>query len=164
MKLTKNQLQSIIKEEYLRITPVKRGQVMSEARADYLAEQILQEGPIMSMLRAALGGAGEAISSALGGAFKPVTDSINSFADSAKKVKSDFTKFVGGIKDKALKDAVEKVKASLTSSLRNAIQSEVSAGMKVLNVVLKDEDQAKATSASILSAVLGELQSGDSGK
>ncbi len=44
MRLNESRLRAIIKEEYDRVTPTRSGQRMTEARARYLAEEVMKEG------------------------------------------------------------------------------------------------------------------------
>ena len=103
MQITKKQLQQIIKEEYLRVTPAAAGTLMTEARANYLAEQVLDEGlwdSIKAGFAALKGGAGAAggkLGDAAGKALAPAVAAVKSAAAGAAKAAGDVSNFVNQI-------------------------------------------------------------------
>jgi hypothetical protein len=169
MKLTKNQLQSIIKEEYLRITPVKRGQVMSEARANYLAEQVLEEGLWDSIkagwaaFKGAATGGGSKLGDDAAKLLGPVIQQVQAVAQAAAKASADVQGFIGSIKDEAVKKAVEEARKSFEDSLKGSISSALSDGIKNLQSAGMSEEEAKTLASTILSAELANL-AGKGGK
>jgi|GEM_PF-3127394 len=169
MKLTKNQLQNIIKEEYLRITPVKRGQVMSEARANYLAEQILEEGLWDSIkagwaaFKGAAAGGGSKLGDDAAKLLGPVIQQVQAVTQAAAKASADVQGFIGSIKDAAVKKAVEEARKSFEDSLKGSISSALSDGIKNLQSAGMSEEEAKTLASTILSAELANL-AGKGGK
>jgi len=60
MRITNTQLRKLIREEYDRVTPTRPGQLMTEARANYLAEELLDEGLFDNIKALFAGGAAAA--------------------------------------------------------------------------------------------------------
>lgn len=160
MQITKNQLQRIIREEYLRVTPTKPGALMTEARANYLAEQVLDEG-LWDSIKAGFAGvksgasvAGGKLGDAAGKALAPAIASVKSVAAGAAQAASDVSNFVSQIKDEALKAAALASQDSFRASMRSDVQKALGVGIKQLVSAGMTEDEAKSLASAILSSEL----------
>lgn len=153
MNITESKLREIIKEEYLRATPVKAGGLMSEHRAMYLAELVLQEG-LWDSLKASVKGVGAGVKSAAGAAAGIAMDSVKAAAapmiNAAKAGKAAIDK----IADDASKAAAQAAADSLTSSLKAEITKQTAAIIQKLVKSGKSEDEAKAQASGIVTAAL----------
>ena len=173
MKITESRLRQIIKEEYLRVTPVMPGEIMSEARAMYLAEEIVNEGFFTNALGAikglasGIGAAGAKAGEKAAGAASKVGGQLAAAAQKlAAPVAAAGKDAIAAIKD--IKDAGVKaaamtasntIKAALEKEVKNQvaiiIQKEVAAG--------KDEASAKAEAEAVVSNALAAALMGIGG-
>ena len=160
MQITKKQLQQIIKEEYLRVTPTAAGTLMTEARANYLAEQVLDEG-LLDSIKAGFAGlkggsraAGSKLGDAAGKALAPAVAAVKSAAAGASKAAGDVSNFIGQIKDDALKAAAQAAQESFKNSLRSDVQKALATGIKQLVSAGMSEDEAKSLASTILTSEL----------
>jgi hypothetical protein len=160
MQITKSQLQQIIREEYLRVTPAAAGTLMTEARANYLAEQVLDEGLWDSIkagfagLKAGAGAAGGKLGDAAGKALAPAVAAVKSAGAAAAKAAGDVSNFVGQIKDEALKAAATAAQDSFRASLRADVQKALATGIKQLVSAGMSEDEATSLASTILTSEL----------
>ncbi len=160
MQITKKQLQQIIKEEYLRVTPAAAGTLMTEARANYLAEQVLDEGlwdsikAGFSALKGGSAAAGGKLGDAASKALAPALAAVKSAGAAASKAAGDVSNFVGQIKDEALKAAAQAAQESFKNSLRSDVQKALSSGIKQLVSAGMSEDEAKSLASTILTSEL----------
>ena len=174
MKITKKQLQSLIREEYLRSTPrTRRGHMMNEVRANMLAQQTINEG-FFDVLKGFVKGAGKSggeVAAAVGdkanAKMTAAANAMGKFMQTAEKTAADYKDAIAAFADEKLKgvmdnikDAIkEEIKASLVKSVKKGIQDLVKAGM--------DEKDAKefvvqATTAGTAQAT-AEVASGGGG-
>lgn len=153
MNITESRLRQIIKEEYLRATPVKAGQLMSEHRAMYLAEQVMQEG-LWDSLKAAIKGVGAGAKSAAGAVGGIAMDAVKSAAapmiNAAKAGKAAIDK----IADDASKAAAQAAADSLKASLQAEITKQTAEIIQKLVKSGKSEEEAKAQASGIVTAAL----------
>lgn len=163
MKITESKLREIIKEEYLRAVPVAPGALMSEARADYLAEQVLEEG-LWDNIKAGFAGlkaggskAAEKMGGAASKALTPAVQAVKSVASSAVKAAGQVSDAIGKIKDESLKSAALAAQKSFQDSLKSSVQSSLSAGIKQLVSAGMSEDEAKSFASSILTSELMKI-------
>lgn len=168
MKITRKQLRNVIREEYLRSTPMtEKGQMMSEARANLMAEQILEEGLFGTIKAgfAALKGGAAAAGGALGDiaakALEPATKAVQQVATAAKTAASNVATAINNIKDESLKAAAEAAKKSLSDSLKSTLQKELADGLKQLIAAGMDEKEAKTLVSTIASAEIVSLVGND---
>ena len=174
MKITEASLKRIIKEEYLRITPTKPGQLMSEARAQYLAEQIIYEIGIFDKLKAFVSGRGAAYgqvadkaSDAAGkvagkaadkakGAVTAVAGAVKNATGPIVKAGKEAAQAIAQIRDDGLKAAAEKAKKSLQASMEAEIKNNLAYMIKFVknnNKGISDED-ASTQAAGIITAAI----------
>lgn len=164
MKITHNQLRRIIKEEYERATPVQPGQIMSEARAMYLAEQVMNEG-ILGDLWAGFAGAGkkagekagEAITTAgkkageiAGDVRARAKQAVEKVAAPLKKAGETAVKAIEDIADAGLKAAAKNSAKDIEASLFPIIKSEVA---KMIAKLVKSGETEQAAQAAALGMV-----------
>jgi hypothetical protein len=153
MNITESRLRQIIKEEYLRATPIKAGQLMSEHRAMYLAEQVMQEG-LWDSLKAAIKGLGAGAKSAAGAVGGIAMDAVKSAAapmiNAAKAGKAAIDK----IADDASRAAAEAAADSLKTSLQAEITKQTAQIIQKLVKSGKSEEEAKAQASGIVTAAL----------
>lgn len=171
MKITSKHLRNIIREEYLRSTPPTRpGQMMSEARANLVAEEMLEEGlfdTIKAGFAALKGGASKAaekMGDEASKALAPATKAIAQVASAAKSAAQGVADTVGKIKDEALKAAAESARTSLQNSLKSALQKSLADGLKNLTSAGMDEASAKTLISSIASAEIASLVGSSGGQ
>lgn len=167
MQLSSKQLRTVIREELLRSTPVtRRGQRMSEVRANLIADQMLEEGLFDSIKRgfAALKGAASGGASALGDeagkALAPAAKAIQAVAASAKAAASGVADSLGKIKDEALKAAAAAAKTAMQNSLRTAVQTAIKDGLKNLTAAGMKEEEAKTFISTMAAAEIAALVGG----
>jgi hypothetical protein len=164
MKISHNQLRRIIKEEYQRVTPVQPGQVMSEARAMYLAEEVMAEG-FLGNLWAGLKGAGSETGKKAGAAAGAAKDAVVQKATAAGKEISaaaqkivapiatagkEAAKAIGDIKDAGVRAAAENAAAELKATLGPMIKQQVAQLIKSEVKSGKDEASAKVEAEAIV--------------
>ena len=160
MQITKKQLQQIIKEEYLRVTPAAAGTLMTEARANYLAQQVLDEGLLdfiqskFAGFKAGAGVAGGKLGDAAGKALAPAVAAVKSAAAGAAKAAGDVSNFVSQIKDETLKAAAQAAQESFKNSLKSDVKKALATGIKQLVSAGMSEDEAKSLASTILTSEL----------
>ena len=165
MKITEARLKRIIREEYLRVTPVKPGQLMSEARARHLASEVMQEG-LFGTLKAfmkggasvagkAAGAAGEAAKGAAGavaGAAKGAGKAVAGAAKGAAGAVAGAGKAAAGLAADAVKSAVgpvvnagKEAKRALNSIKNDAVKTySVAAYESIRDTITKEVESAMA--------------------
>lgn len=164
MKITQKQLKRLIREEYLRSSlPTSPGQMMTEARANMIAEQMLEEG-LFDVVKAGFKGltaAGGAVAQKLGDAasksFGSVGKALQQVASQAKTAYDSVAKAVGEIKDTAVKSAAEAAKKSLEDSLTATMKKELATTVAALTKAGMKEEEAKTLAASIASGAAAKL-------
>ena len=155
MRLTESQLRRMIKEEYLRVTPVNPGEIMSEARAVYLAEEMLNEWTFGSLVSAAKGGAKElgkkgkeAVGNGLEKIGAPIAAAASAVKDAAGKAGKAIESIKNDVAKAAAKEAAETLKAQLAGQIKkytaDLIKNLVASGM--------DEAQAQAAAVAVITA------------
>jgi len=149
MRITETQLRSIIKEEYLRSTPVRPYGIMSEARAQYLTEEMLDEGLWNSIKALAAGVKGGA-----GAALKPLGDAVGKAATQAKETATAAAKSISALGDKAKTAAAQAAFESMKSSVESSIKSSMQNGLKELVKAGMSEDEAKAFAGELVAAAV----------
>lgn len=163
MRITETQLRSIIKEEYLRSTPTRPGMLMTEARANALAEEMLEEGLFdaikagWSALKGGAGAAADKMGEKAGAALAPAIKAVQSVAAAAKNAANSVSTAIGEIKDEALKKAAEAAKESFRQSLESSMKTALANGLKNLTGAGMDEKEAKTLAATIMGAELAAL-------
>ena len=164
MKITRSQLRRIVREEYIRSTPATRpGSIMTEARANLLAEQMVDEGLFDTIkagfagLKAGAGKTAEKLGDAAGKALEPAAKAVQQVAAAAKTAADNVTNAVAAIKDDALKAAAEAAKNSLKNSLQTTLKKELSSGLKALTGAGMDEKEAKALISTIASSEIAAM-------
>lgn len=164
MKITSRQLRRIIREEYLYATPSTRsGAIMTEARANLLAEQMVDEGLFDTIkagfagLKAGAGKTAEKLGDAAGKALEPAAKAVQQVAAAARTAAENVSNAVSSIKDEALKAAAEAAKNSLRSSLQTALKKELASGLKALTGAGMDEKEAKALISTIASSEIAAM-------
>ena len=173
MKITESKLRQIIKEEYLKVTPVMPGEVMSEARAMYLAEEIVNEGFFGNVLGAIKGlaaGAG-AVGKAAGGKAAGVASKAGEgLASAAQKLAApiaaagkDAVAAIKDIKDAGVKAAAVAASNSIKSSLEKEVKNQVALIIKQEVAAGKDEASAKAEAEAVVSNALAAALMGIGG-
>lgn len=157
MKLTRKQLSKIIREEYLRSTPATPpGQMMTEARARMLAEQVMDEG-LFDMLKAVAAGVGagadvvkKAAGQAAGAAAKKVQAAVAPVIDAGKAA-------AGAIKslaDETQKAAATAMAQQLFKTLKAEIDKALPAMIKKFVAGGASEENAKADAAAAMAAAI----------
>jgi hypothetical protein len=168
MRLTEEKLRSIIKEEYLRVTPVKPGNVMSEARALYLADEVLQEGWFSNLfagVKGAAGKAGEKASAAgevVAGkaeeAGRAISAAAQKFAAPIKAAGETAMQAMKDIKDAGVRAAAENAASELKAALEPMIKQQVAELIKKEVQAGKDEAAAKMeANALVMNALAAAL-------
>ena len=131
----------IIQEEILRVTPVKPGQLMSEHRAQYLAEEMLNEGFFSSIKHALKGTAAGA--KVLGDPFVQKVKSVGNAISAAGKQALDAVKATA---DEVVKAYQEAVVQSFRDDFNKLIQKKSAEMIKMLvNKKKMSEEDAKST-------------------
>lgn len=147
MQITRKQLSRIIKEEYLRSTPKTRpGHMMTEARANLLAEQVIEEG-FFDVIKAGWAGLKAGVGEAAAKAFAPVAKAAGQVQAAAKTMADNLNKALGEIKEEAVKKAALAAQASLQESLKSAMQKGIADGIKNLVAAGMKEEAAKTAVA-----------------
>ena len=161
-RLTEQQLRKIIREEYTLLASANKN-VLTEAQANHLADELLEEGlfdNIKSLFAGAKGGAGAAAKK-LGdkavSAMKPLGQYAQNMAKQAKQAASDFGSFVDSVKDEAVKSAIEARKESMKNSVQAAVKKEVSSGLQDLTKAGVDPKEAKGIVSMTVNAALAEI-------
>lgn len=160
MKITHNQLRRIIKEEYERATPVQPGQIMSEARAMYLAEEVMNEG-FFKNVWAGLTGAGKEAGKKAGAAKDVVVQKATAagqeisaaakrFAEPIAAAGRTAVKAIEDIKDAGTRAAAESAAAELKAALEPMIKKQVAELIKNEVKSGKDEAAAKVEAEAIV--------------
>lgn len=160
MKITHNQLRRIIKEEYERATPVQPGQLMSEARALYLAEEVMNEG-FFKNVWAGLTGAGKEAGKQAAAAKdvavqkatavgQEISAAAKRFAEPIAAAGRTAAKAIGDIKDAGTRAAAESAAAELKATLEPMIKKQVAELIKNEVKSGKDETAAKAEAEAIV--------------
>ena len=179
MKLSEQSLRRIIKEEYLRVTPVNPGEIMSEARALYLADEVLQEGWFSNLFAGAKGAAKEtgkkaaAAGAAVGEKAKEAGAAVSAKAKEAGAAVSAAAARVAApikaageaaastlkdIKDAGVRAAAENAAAELKSTLEPMIRKQVAELIKKEVQSGKNEAQAKEeANALVMNALAAAL-------
>lgn len=168
MRITKRQLESLIREEYLRSTPRTRpGMRMSEARANMLAQQILDEG-LLDRLKAKFSGkaakagaVADALGGAAAGAFDKAVDAAASMIGPAKSAYEQMMKSISSVDDEGTQNELKTIKASLENSIRSSLQKAIKDGVSDLVKTAKmEEDQAQSLVITIANGVIGGALAG----
>lgn len=165
MKITRSQLRRIVREEYIRSTPATRpGSIMTEARANLLAEQMVDEGLFDTIkagfagLKAGAGAGAGALGDAASKALEPAAKAVQQVVASAKTAAGNVSQAIQKIESDVAKSAAEAFKNSITNSLQNALKKELASGLKTLTGPGKmKEEAAKALLATIASAQITAL-------
>lgn len=164
MKISSKQLRSLIREEYLRSTPVtRRGQMMSEARANMLAEQMIEEGLFDSIkagfaaFKAGASKTAEKMGDAAGKALEPAAKAAQAMAGQAKAAYDNVSKAVSAIKDETMKAAAEAAKKSLEDSLKSTLQKALADSVANLTKSGMEEKEAQTLAATIANGVIGNI-------
>jgi hypothetical protein len=164
MKLTRKQLSKIIREEYLRSTPATPpGQMMTEARANMIVEQMIDEGLFdtikagFAALKGGAAGASEKVGEKAAAALAPAAKAIASVTASAKQAAQSVAASVKDIKDTAVKAAAEAAQKSLKDSLTAALKKELAAALQNLTKAGMAEDQAKTLVSTIAGSEIAAL-------
>lgn len=153
-----------LRESYLRNTPPTRpGQLMSEARADMLADQLLEVGFLGGLKKAAAGAM--AVGGAIGKAFLgPVAAAAKTTAKAAAETMAAYAKAMAEIKDEAQKAKCEALKDTIRTQVFNIAKKTTSQGIKELVEVGMEEAEAKAVVSTILADAIAEAQQGSEAK
>jgi CTP:molybdopterin cytidylyltransferase MocA len=170
MKITEAQLRKIVRQEYVRNHSMRRslianrqGNVMTEARARHIANEVINEG-LFSTIKAgfsALMKGGGVVADKLGdkatAALQPVAKAITAAAKRAGEVAAATAAMIRGIKDDAVRAAVEEFQESLKTSLSNSLKTQIQEGIQDLTNAGIPEEEAKNLVATITTSVLSEL-------
>jgi len=157
MRITERQLRSIIKEEYLRSTPVRPGMLMSEARAEYLAQEILDEG-LWSSIKSLGAGAKAAVGGAASVVMKPLDQAAEKIALAAAETAKSAYAAIKLEKDKVKAAALEASMASMETSIKAAIKTAMQDAMKHFVKAKMTEDEAKAEASKLaIAATAGAI-------
>jgi len=166
-KLTEAKLRQMVREEFNRSQDGEETRlVMTEARANTVAGEVLEEGLFDTIKAgfAALTAGGSAAASKMGTeagkAFKPAIDLVGKITKAAADTKKNVTKGIASIKDAAVKKAALAAQKSFQASLSSALKKEIATGVANLSKAGMSEDEAKSLIATIASdaclAVLGQ--------
>jgi hypothetical protein len=171
MKITRAQLRRVIREEYIRSTPATRpGTIMTEARANLLAEQMVDEGLFDAIkagfagLKAGAGKSAEKIGDAASKALEPAAKAVQQVAASAKTAAGNVSKAIGAITDDVVKAAAEAALKSLQDSLQATLKKELSTGLQNLVKAGMEEPQAKALISTMASSEIASMVGSGSGE
>ncbi|NBO99467.1 MAG: hypothetical protein EBU90_04970 [Proteobacteria bacterium] len=173
MKITESKLREIIKEEYLRVTPVMPGEIMSEARAMYLAEEIVNEGffgNVLAGIKGAIKGVGAAgakagekaagAASSVGGQLAAAAQKLTAPIAAAGK---DAAAAIKDIKDAGVKAAAVAASNSIKSSLEKEVKNQVALIIQKEVASGKDEAAAKAEAEAVVANALAAALMGIGG-
>lgn len=178
MQITTKQLRRIIREEYIRATPPTRpGQLMTEQRANLLAEQMLEEG-LFDIIKAGVAGlkagtgavAGAAAKGAKGAVSKigdtaskalaPAAAAVQKMAAAASETAKSVTTAIGAIKDDAVKKAAEAAQETLKQSLKDSLKKSLATAVQNLVSAGIDENEAKTLASEFASAAMADVFGG----
>jgi hypothetical protein len=164
MNITESRLRTIIKEEYLKITPVEAGQLMSEHRAMYLAEQVIAEGffgnlaaglkGMVAGTGAAVGKAGEKASGAAGKASAELASAAKKFIAPVAAAGKDAAAAIKDIKDAGVKAAAVAASNTIKAALEKEVKNQVALIIKKEVASGKSEAEAKLEAEAIVSNAL----------
>ena len=164
-KLTEAQLRKMIRQEYKMIS-ISRKPLITEARANQLATEILNEGIIFNAVKgffAKIKGGATTAGKILGDealkALQPVGAALAKAKQNAVASTADFGEFVAKIKDEAAKAAIEAQKESMKNSVTNIVKKELAGGISELTSSGFTPEEAKGMMSNILAAVLSEITS-----
>lgn len=138
-KLTESQLRDLIRNELSAHKVTKRGEAMTEARANYLAENIINELGIFAAIGAGLkglmaggGAAGKALGNAATKALVPIGKAAAAMKNQASAAIKSVDEFVSNIADEAVKSAVEARRETIKTSVEGTIKKAAAEGMRDL--------------------------------
>lgn len=162
MRLTESQLRRMIKEEYLRVTPINPGEIMSEARATYLAEEMLNEWTFGSLFAGLKGGAkelgkkagsaAEKGKEAVGKGLEKIGAPIAAAASAVKDAAVNAGKAIEGIKNDVAKAAAKEAAETLKAQLAGQIKKYAADLIKNLVASGMDEAEAQAAAAAVITS------------
>lgn len=162
-RLDEQRLRRMIREEYYAITPVKRGELMTEARAELVAAELLEEGlfanikALFSGLKAGAGKSAEKLGDKAAEKLKPVGQFVQNVKKQAAQGAKDFAAFVNDVSDAAVKSALEARVQSMKSSVQAAIKKEISGGLQDLVKAGMDEKDAKGIISVAVQAAIADI-------
>jgi hypothetical protein len=137
--ISSSTVKRIIREEVLRATPVKPGQLMSEQRAHYLAEETLNEIGILSKMKAFFAG-GAAGAKELGAPFAKAAASVTQSVANAGKAALQAVKSTA---DNAIQSMQAAAIQSMSKDFQNLIKKKTADMIAYLVKKGKTEDEAK---------------------
>jgi len=148
MRITNVQLRKLIKEEYDRITPTPRGQLMTEARANYLAEEIVKEFFGLGRMFKAAGAGAKAIGSevgkkagaAAGDAAKKLSNAAKAIAEPVQNAARSAAQGLASIADKGAKAAATQAANDMKEVIAKSLEPQVKKLIQELNAVGEHTD------------------------
>jgi len=169
MRITNVQLRKLIKEEYDRITPTPRGQLMTEARANYLAEEIVKEFFGLGRMFKAAGAGAKAIGSevgkkagaAAGDAAKKLSNAAKAIAEPVQNAARSAAQGLASIADKGAKAAAIESAESLKKEIQTLLISKVKKLLQELEAQgISSEDERRSIASGVVLTALGAAQGG----
>ena len=154
MKITEQRLKQIIREEYLGRTPTRRGEIMTEERANYLSNHLVNEVGIFSTLGAVLKGAFSGGATAAGGTLALPVKGVVRVGQAIAQAGREAADAIKGIKDATVKAYADKVKEALIAAIKAEITKSAGQLMKALVKTGKSEQEATAEASTIMTAAV----------
>jgi len=156
-------IRRIIREEYLRSTPETRpGQLMSEHRAELIAEQLVEAG-LWAAIKAGASSLKGATKSLGGAALEPlkgVGQVAGQVAKLGLKAAEDIGQAIQKIEDDAVKAAAQEAQASLKKSIANSAKNAITKAVPALVKAGMETQEAKAFVAELVAAEMAALTAG----
>jgi hypothetical protein len=169
MRITNAQLRKLIREEYDRVTPTPPGQLMTEARANYLAEEIVKEFFGLGRLFKAAGAgakavgaaAGKKAGSAAGAAAGKLASAAQAIAAPIKNAATAAGNELKQIADAGAKAAAIASAESLKQEIQTVLISKVKKLLQELEAQgIESEDERRSIASGVVLAALGAAQGG----
>jgi len=154
VKITEQRLKEIIREEYLGKTPTRRGEIMTEERARYLSNRLVNEVGLFSTLGAMIKGAFSGGKTAAGGTLALPVKGVVRIGQAIAQAGSEAAAAIKGIKDATVKAYAEKVKEALTNAIKAEITKSAGQLMKALVKTGLSEQEATAETTKIMTSAV----------
>lgn len=173
-RLNETELRNLIKQELSSYKASKNEGMMTEARANLLAENMINEIGLFAAIGAGLKGmmsgtsaAGQALGGAAVKALAPVGKAVSAMKTQATAAVQSVGNFVASIQNDAVKAAVEARNKAIMTSIEASVKKVAADGMQDL-VGLKDaagkpvfdEATAKSLIASMIASAVSNVVSG----
>jgi hypothetical protein len=155
MNITESKLREIIKEEYLRLTPVSAGELMSEHRAMHLAEELINEG-LWDSIKALAAGSKAAVKTVAGAGAEALGSAANSVVAPMIKAGTEAAQAIKAVKDDAVKAAAAAAAESLKKSIQASLKTSIADMIKKLVASGKDEATAKKEAGQAIGPALSQ--------